>query len=608
MPADHQSKEYLSRRKMLALTGATGAATLAGCSGGGNGEDPDNVTGNNLEEIEADVPENYEDEMNEVLPASNANPYNGEYIFNEYHQLWNSGDIQESCFEYLAIYNTDMGEYVPRVAEDWTVGEDNLVEVQLSEDYGWHDGSDITAEDFAARIRMDCYMQMGLEQYIDPDEGVRAVDDYTLEIEPRDDYANLEQGLWEAQWAETLLSVSAEQYGDFLEQFEEASSEEEQQTVQEEVIGFEPEWNQVKFSGPLFYAEANEQYGDRVPNQNHPIAKDWDFYQRCGYYTGEAGMQSGDADWIHNDPTLEGLPDKYDSPPVSYSGQSLAIIFGAEDEYIRDNPEVRKAIAYAVDMENVTEVTAPGTPVDEYSGGIDSGYIENFVSEDVLDAMPNYAPQDTDRAAELLEEVGFSRNGDDMWETPDGDTWTLNFPVGDWFEDHSEMVYNNLAEFGIDVDWYVEEMPTWQSDTQNDLAYDLTIHLNYGMAREYHAHSDLYEEMYSTTRGIYETDRDLFGEEVEVPEVGNPEGDTVTINIPEELDALSTADSDEEVQEHASNLAWAHNQLLPGAMVFPWSEHYWVNADEWNFDLETNDWLTSNRITHYLLQNGLSPE
>ncbi|WP_459885890.1 hypothetical protein [Halostagnicola bangensis] len=38
----------------------------------------------------------------------------------------------------------------------------------------------------------------------------------------------------------------------------------------------------------------------------------------------------------------------------------------------------------------------------------------------------------------------------------------------------------------------------------------------------------------------------------------------------------------------------------------PWNEHYWVNADEWDFDLETDDWLTSNRIVHDILQNGLS--
>lgn len=607
MPADNQRKEYLSRRTMLALTGATGTAALAGCSGG-NGDTPDDVVDDGTEEIEADVPENYEEDMNKAVPGSGANPYNGEYIFNPYHQLWNAGDVQEMCFEYLSVYNTDMGEYVQRVAEDWSIGEGNLTEIQISEDYGWHDGTDVTAEDFVAKIRMDGYMQMGIEQYVDPDEGVRATGDYTFEIEPRDDYTDLEQGLWLSQWAETILTVSADQYGDFLEQFEDAGSEEERQSVQEEVIGFEPEWNEVKFSGPFFFATANEEFAHQVPNQNHPIAQEWGFFLEQGRAEEEEGLRSGDVDWLHNDPTLDNLPDKYDSPPVSYSGQSLAIIFGAQDEYIRDYPAVRKAIAYAVDMPNIADVTAPGTPVDEYSAGIDAGYIQNFVSQDVLDAMPNYAPQDTETAASLLEEAGFSRNGDGMWQTPEGELWTLNFPVGNWFETHSEMVYNNLAEFGIDVDWYVQEMPTWQSEVQNDLAYDLTIHLNYGMARQYHAHADLYSEMYNTTRGIYETDRNLFGEEVEVPEVGDPEGDTVTINIPEELQALSTASGDEAVKEHASRLAWAHNQLLPGAMIFPWSEHYWVNAGEWNFDLDTNDWLTSNRITHYFLENGLAPE
>ncbi|MEY7848525.1 ABC transporter substrate-binding protein [Natrarchaeobius sp. A-rgal3] len=605
MPARRYRHDYLSRRRVLALTGVAGATALAGCSGDENG-DADDLLGGDHDEVEVDYPENYAEEMNQAVPSGAVNPFDDEHIFNPYHHAWNPGDAQETSFEYLTIFHTEEGEFIPRVAENWQIDDDLHTRVEISDEYAWSDGTSVTAADFVTALRLEGYMQMGIEQYVDPDTGVTTDGDYAFEIEPRDEFTDLEEELWLNQWIEALLNVSEAQYGEFIEEFEAADSDDEHEAVQEDVIGFEPSWNEALFSGPFVFVEANEEFADQVPNPHHPIAQDWDFYLRHGEYEGEEGLHAEEVDWEHNDPTIENLPDIYDEPPVSFSGQSFAIIFGRDDEYIRDYPEVRQALAYAVDMPNLVDVTSPGTPVDTYSTGIDYGYVEHFVRDDVLDAMPNYAPEDTDTAQNLLEDVGFTLE-DDEWHTPDGDLWTLNFPVGDWFDTHSEMVYNNLAEFGIDVDYFLDEMPTWQSEVEPDLEFDLTVHLNYGMARQYHAHADLYEEMYNPDRGIL-TERNLFDEVVEVPEVGNPDGDTVEIDIPDALDGLAAAQSDEEAMDYATDLAWAHNQLLPAAVVHPWSEHYWVNAGEWDFDLDSDAWLTSNRITHYLLEHGLSPE
>ncbi|NGM69800.1 ABC transporter substrate-binding protein [Natronolimnobius sp. AArcel1] len=608
MPANNHRKEYLSRRKLLALSGATGAAALAGCFGGDDDDASDIIPGQELDTVEVDYNENYEDEWDEAVPAGDVNPYNDQYLFNPYTPAWDSGDGgQEFTNEYLSVYNTETGEFVERIADGWDIDDDLTTTIDISDEYGWSNGDDITAHDFETEMRLAAYMEMGMQDFVDPDEGIYAEDDYTLVIEPRDEYTDLEEELWMNNWAETILQVNDEQYGTYIEQFEEAEDEDEMQSIREDVLNFEPSWDEALFSGPFVFVEANEQYADQVPNPEHPIAQDWEFYLRYGVYTDEEGAQAGEVDWVHNDPTIEDLPDIYDEPPVSFSGQSFAIIFGIEDEYIREYPEVRQAIAYAIDMENLVEVAAPGTPVDEYSTGIDYGYVENFVHEDVLDAMPNYAPQDTDMAAELLEDVGFENDGDE-WLTPDGDTWTLNFPVGDWFETHSEVMSNNLAEFGIDMDYYVEEFPTWESETDANLDYDLTVHLNYGMARDYHPYADLDEEFNNPDRGLFTERTGIVDEEVEVPEVGNPDGDMVTFNIEEELEAIATAADEDELMEHSSNLAWVHNQLLPGVTVFPWSEHYFVNAEDWDFDLETDDWLTSNRIAHYLVENGLQPE
>lgn len=612
MPAKKHRKEYLSRRKMLALSGATGAAALAGCFGGngeGNGNSSeDDLLGPTPEEVDNDIPDGYEDNFAEAVPGGAVNPYDGEYIFNNFHSQWNSGDAQEMLFEYVAVFSAADGEFIPRVATEWETDENLLTRVEISEDYGWSDGTELTAADIVTTIKMDAYM-LG-NDFVDVDS-VQTDGDYAFELQPTEDYQDLEEDLWLNQWIETIIHSSDGQYGDFVERFDEAEGDDERESIQEDVINYAPEWNQTRYSGPFAFAEANEQYADMVPNQNHPATDGWEFYIRHGEYEGEEGMRAGEVDWAHNeDATLDDLPDEYDEPPVSFSGQTFAVLFGTEDELIRDNPEVRQAIAYAIDLESITEVTQGATvPVDEYSAGIDMGYIEQFVHEDVLDAMPNYAPQDTDTAEQLLQDVGFERDDDDTWLTPDGETWTLNFPVGNWFEDHSEMVSNDLSEFGIEMDHFVQEMPTWQSEVEPDNAFDLTCHLNYGMARQFHAHADLDEEFNSSVRGLFTERTGMIEEEVEVPPVGEPDSDeTITINIPERLDDLATASDEEEMMDAASELGWMHNQLLPAVHGFPWNEHYWVNAGDWNFDLESDDWTTSNRITHYFLQNGLSQE
>lgn len=604
MPEKQHSQVAVSRRQVIALTGAAGVGTLAGCSGGS--DDEEGLLDEEGETIEVDYNENYEEEMNEAVPSGAVNPYDGEYIYNPYHTSWNAGDAQETAFEYLTIYNTEEGEFIPRIGENWEHdAEQGVTRVEISDEYNWSDGSQITSADFVTALKLSAYLNQGIDDYVDP-EDIRTDGDYTFEIELRDEYVDLGRDLWFNQWLEMNLWVSEAQYGEFVERFEEAEDDDEIEQIQQDVVSFDPHWDQVLYSGPFVYVEANEEFADQIPNPEHPIAQDWDFYLRHGQAEGEAGLRAGEVDWEHNNPNLQDLPDIYDEPPVSYSGQSLALLFGPGDDYVRDDPRVRQAIAHAVDIQNIADATAPATPVDPYSAGIDAGYVEHFVEADVLEAMTNYVPADHDRATELLEEAGFSLDGDE-WYTPDDELWELNFPVGDWFGEPSEMIYNNLSEFGIAVDYFVEEMPTWQSEVEANSDYDISVHLNYGQAREYHAHSDLSEELFGATRGAV-SELELFENEVEVPEVGNPDGDTVTINFEETLDALATAQDDDEVVEHATQLAWAHNHLLPGAMIYPWSEHYWVNAAEWDFDLESDAWLTSNRITHYFLEHGLSPQ
>ncbi|RRJ31577.1 ABC transporter substrate-binding protein [Halocatena pleomorpha] len=600
MSEKHRRPVTISRRKVLAATGAMGIGTIAGCL---SSDDNKELLNQGLETVAVDYNENYEEEMNEAVPGGAVNPYNGEYIFNPYHSSWNPGDAQETSFEYLLVYSTEEGGFIPRVAKNWQYdAKAGSTRVDISDKYSWSDGSQITSADFVTALKLQAYLEQGLEIYVDP-RTITTDGDYAFQMELRDEYHGIGKDLWLNQWAETLLNVSEAQYGQFIERFESGDDKTEQ--IQQDVVSFEPKWDQVLFSGPFVFVEANEEYADQVPNPEHPVAQDWEFYLRHGQAEDEEGLRAGDVDWAHNNRNIDDLPKKYDVPPVSYSGQSFALLFGPEDEYIRDIPKVRQAIAHAIDFETLANELVPDTSYDRYSCGIDAGYVDLFVAEEVLEAMTNYIPPNQNRAARLLEDAGFTRD-DGAWYTPDDERWELNFPVGDWFRESSEMIYNSLDSFGIKIDHYIEEMTTWKSEVEDGSKYDISVHLNYGMARKYHAYSDLQNELFGPTRGAV-SELGLFDNEVEVPEVGNSNGDMITVNLEETLSALATTKNNDKIVEHATKLAWAHNYLLPGAMVHPWSEHYWVNVGDWNFNIESNAWLTSNRITHYFLEHGLAP-
>lgn len=590
---------------MLKMTGVAGLGALAGCSS----NDPDNpgdVKGNGSKNngssaANSELAKNYEKQLKQVVPSGAVNPYNGEWIYNPYHTSWNPGDAQEMGYEYFAVYNTEKGEFIPRVGKKWS-HKDGVSRGVLKENYAWSDGNPITAEDIVTTIKLSIYMDQGISQFLEPD-GVKAVSKYEFELEPISEYKNIEKELWYNQWLETVINTPASHFGKYVDKFEKASSEDEVTAVQEELVKYDPHWDEIAFSGPFVYVDANEQYADQIPNQEHPIAKDFGFYQRHGVYEEEEGLRAGEVTYNHQSSTLKNLPSKYDSPPVSFSGQSFALLFGPTDKFIKTDPRVRQALAHAIDFKSVTKATKPGTPVDKYSGGIDAGYIKHYVKKDALSSMTNYVPRNTQRATKLLKDAGFSKKGG-TWHDPNGKKWKLNFPVGNWFSTPSQIIADNLSQFGVAVDHYVDEMATWNAEVEESLDYDISVHLNYGQARQYHSYPDLETAYFGPTRGAVNKVGSL-SKKVKVPEVGKPQGSTTTINLRKTLDDLSVAGSDKEVKELSTQLAWAHNQLLPGAQIFPWSEFYWVNAGEWNFDMDSNAWLTSNRIAHYFLQNGL---
>jgi peptide/nickel transport system substrate-binding protein len=98
--------------------------------------------------------------------------------------------------------------------------------------------------------------------------------------------------------------------------------------------------------------------------------------------------------------------------------------------------EVRQAIAYTIDREEngFVSLGESGLAVENMTGLADS-LGENWIPEDVQGELNTYDP-DLDKAAELLESVGYTMGADGKWADADGNklSFELKFPAefADW--------------------------------------------------------------------------------------------------------------------------------------------------------------------------------
>ncbi len=110
---------------------------------------------------------------------------------------------------------------------------------------------------------------------------------------------------------------------------------------------------------------------------------------------------------------------------------------------------VRRAIAYAMDREELVEVITAGKGLlrDVYTHPHADYY------ETVLRAVPVRYRYDPRRAEQLLEEAGFVRGADGMWSTPRGDRFTLEqwYIAGASNERESNIIVAGWRRFGIEA-------------------------------------------------------------------------------------------------------------------------------------------------------------
>lgn len=367
--------------------------------------------------------------------------------------------LAESYTIYELVYDTAVtvtatGEWVPKLATEWSVSDDGLTwTVTLRDDATFHDGEPVTADDFAFSVEhfRDNEYPL-LTSYAEPFVDVVVVDETTVELTTEDEMA---QVLFEGNLAS--IYVLPEHIW---------SSEDPQEFGNEEMIG----------SGPFTLVAAEQ-------NVSVELATNPEYWGTVASIDGVIFQTLTNADaritaLTANPPQVDAL---YEFPATSIStlenaenvqvniaetpgGQLRDIFFNItteencppDDGVCTGHPalkdvEVRRALAHATNKDQIIQVATLGTG----SAGLS---LVTPAHGDYYDASLQDYAFDIDAANQLLDDAGYEdTDGDGVREClADQDcddlTFRLNFPDdSDTAPREAEQLQDTWNQIGVQV-------------------------------------------------------------------------------------------------------------------------------------------------------------
>ena len=330
------------------------------------------------------------------------------------HNLSLNSDIMLSRQVYEPLYwINDEGEEILMLATEYSVSEDGLTwTFQLREGVTFQNGDPLTAQDVVYSYER-CFDNAYMQEKVEAIDSVTAPDDSTVEMHLKYQFSPL---------MEKIAAI-----GIVSQSFAEANMDDQG------LLGFN-----ACGTGAYSVKEA-------IPDVSITLEA------YSGYWGGEAPIKTLNFEQITDETTAvtafeAGEIDVMSIPSanwaqISESGQYntdsrpsnhvVYLIFNTEAAPF-DNRELRQAIAYAINREDIIAVAADGLadPATSLATSYMLGYTEDHMTYEY----------DPEKAKELLAEAGY----------PDGlDIGSMKTMSGSYFEKVMQVVQSQLAEIGI---------------------------------------------------------------------------------------------------------------------------------------------------------------
>jgi len=409
-------------------------------------------------------------------------------------------DLMEPPF---AVYKWAEGTYEGMLAESFDFDEDNNYVITLKSGVTWSDGTTVTAQDVVTTFYTGYLIGMPAWSYI---ESVEALDDTTALFVMGSPSPLAEYRILTTQIRPTSV------YGDFAERaqpFVEAGTkagDADFDALLTELTEFRPE--QYVSAGPYVLLPENVSDANVVLVKNEGgLNADVVRFDRAIVWNGETEavtplVSNGDL-WY----ATHGFPPATEAAFIEqgldiirgpgYSGPALYVNHSVEP---LNRPEVRQALAYAIDREQNGFVSLGESGIaSECMCGFSDNLTSLWLSEETLDSLNTY-DYDPDAGAEILEGIGFTRGDDGVWVDDQGNrmAFELIFPAEflDWAA-AAENVTQQLNDFGFEITARGVQFQQQQQDVY-DSNFQLAIR-NWGIGSPFPGQS--YLEPYNRYNG-----------------------------------------------------------------------------------------------------------
>lgn len=589
-----------TRRKFLLKTGTAATVGLAGCAGdGGNtdgGSDGNSSDGggdgndsNGGSDGQSRVDQTYMDQTRYVPTDADFNPWALKGA---------TGSTTDWIFDSLAYFNDRTLKYEPGLATNWEFRPDaQELEITL-QDTEWHDGTKFTSQDVATHFRIAKHFGSNIWNFI---EDIELPDDQTL-------LANLSGDVNQELVKLRVLSVEPrtkyDQFKDLLQSLQDAEGDEDAMSEAKKAV------QEMSLTKPVGYSswQVTDRSASNVflePFEKHPWADNIEHSRvQLRYLETNQNIYSA---FISKKLDNVGIPvpvklaDQFPDDAILYElngtfTSGIAFNF-ADKDY--GNRKVRKAIALAINNKPAAQNAGEFVPVPIQCGivGYDRGIPKEYLG-DVYDQLEDLSQQNLERAAQYLQEAGYSRNSNDKWVRPNGKP--LKAPVlvpGGWSDQmrQCQSVVGQLKDFGIDATLRTKEASTVISQRQAQ-NFRISYYFQWGVYPV-----QRYQHLWNTPQGRQK----IFSYPSKVKNVHAPfslDNEKTTIDAGKLVTDLRTTSDDQKAKEIIQQLAWAYNQELNGYEISNHPGNLWHQADDWN--LPAKDDAAAELSTVYLAKTG----
>ncbi|MFC7141528.1 ABC transporter substrate-binding protein [Halosimplex aquaticum] len=557
--------------------GGDGGGDGGGGDGGGDGG---GTSGGNMPEFHTFLPGAIESQSQIGNPwGQSANYHALAWAVHPHLARWSTS--AEFNKETTQTYN----QFIETGVESLDIDRDGgTITMKLFDDWQWTSGDEVTADDVVLNLKIN--KQLGYDTVLWANmDRIYADGEKTAVIELgqlNTDYA-AKQLFTQDFHLNPPREVNGEEteFVSFLQRLEDASSEEEINSIDQELTEFQDfPIDETVTCGPWEIASSTETVAELVPNEGYHT--DVNFSGRIENFDAAGGRAQPISAFLSGDIEAGPLPQPEhieriqsdDSKEVviragtAVQGFALNWNTSAEDvPEIYANPKFRQAIAYVLDNEGIGRAHPTRTTALERADGV-------FFN--VEEALPNIHDQlrtyevDHEKATSMLQDLGFSKeNG--TWQY-DGETFTIDHisPNYHHWPTTGQATMSQLNQFGFETSFSVNENFGSILWGRSDDTWD---------SLRTHA-SALTPVSYMSTM-FEENSMVHFPATVEVPmPVGDWEGSTEEVNVREEVNGLAQL-TGEEYTKQLERLAWIYNYTLPSIPT---------NVENWGMMYSTSDW------------------